>query len=360
MRRAPSGPRAIRASSASIGLAIALSAHLRPATRPWRESLRSSPGCSPSAGLEELGRPPINHTRHLSRNSHGEGHLHKSIIHRSAVILPMKGLGQSTLEKRADKIDLTAYVLSAAFFHRMTQMRTRKGVIILRPRAVFISCAVFVASTIWAASHSQADPAKPGHAGKSTEADIKTLPVDGFLAIELPSVWERPSSLGDLIGTGTPVQCIDFPIRATGTAPSEVKVTTSGMGGATLLYLTPTHESCSKSALAGLPILSIPKPGNELHWLRLIVPQHSFPELSEGATGELDFIVSDRPPLEVGVRLRRQGFPATFEVPLWFLGFGVPVLVSAWIGFAFTRWQKRLDTKQEYDGDLAALSKFSI
>jgi len=185
----------------------------------------------------------------------------------------------------------------------------------------------------------------PAQAEKATEADVKTLPVNGFLAIGLPSVWERPKSLWDVIGAGRPVECIDFSIRATGAVPPEVQITTTGIGGATLLDLTKPHGTCSESAIPGSSVVTIAKAATTDHWLRLAVRERAFPELAQGAKGGLVFLATpDRPPLEVELTLRRQGFPAAFEAPLWFLGIGVPALLTAWVGFIFTRWQKDRET----------------
>ncbi len=154
------------------------------------------------------------------------------------------------------------------------------------------------------------------------------------------------------------MECIDFSIRATGAVPPEVQITTKGIGGATLLDLTKPHGTCSESAIPGSSVVTIAKAATTDHWLRLAVRERAFPELAQGAKGGLVFLATpDRPPLEVELTLRRQGFPAAFEAPLWFLGIGVPALLTAWVGFIFTRWQKDRETNQQYEGELAAFRK---
>ncbi len=153
------------------------------------------------------------------------------------------------------------------------------------------------------------------------------------------------------------MECIDFSIRATGAPPPEVQVTTIGINGAALLDLTKPFGKCSESAIVS-DAVTIAKPGTGEHWLRLAVRERGFPEAAQGAKGGLVFLSSsDRPPLEVEIVLRRQGFPAAFEAPLWFLGIGIPAFLTALVAFLFWRLQKGVETKQQYLAELDAFQK---
>lgn len=181
----------------------------------------------------------------------------------------------------------------------------------------------------------------PAAAEPGAEAAAKSKSPE-FIAIGLPSAWERPFSFFEVVGAGADWECTPFAVRSLLPRRAKLLITTSGIAGARLgAGPSGSRQPCKVRAGKAATALSTSlSPGAQADvWL--MVPVSSFPAAAEGGKGALIVIPTPGEPTTIDVTFRRQPPPPVLQAFQWLVGIVVPLVASGWLAVCFARAQKR-------------------
>lgn len=199
-----------------------------------------------------------------------------------------------------------------------------------------------------------ATAARPG-TNDQAAAPVKEEQAAGFLAIGLPSSWERGFYFLDLAGLGPKMECSRFALQSELDDKATLVVTTTGIAGARLLRAEGDQEAGCPAGASVAPISlhgALEPRGRAPLWL--IAPARAFP-LSGEVKGALVVSRRKNPDVPIPLELRRQPPSPFLQAVQWFVGVLLPTLLTGYIAYFFTIRQKRIERAGEED---QALTEF--
>ncbi len=206
---------------------------------------------------------------------------------------------------------------------------------------------------LFAQSAIQAVPAQPTPAPAATGAPA--APHTGALVvIGLPSVIEEPRSLLGMLFGDNSTMCADFSLSSFGHPTPQLRIATSGIGGALLVDQPEPNRPCSSTARSA-DELDLANLDEAAHAFRLMLPAAAFPELATGAKGKILLLRPDMPAVEAPITLKRQDYAPFARAALWFLGIFVPAAITGVIGALLYSFQKARETRNADKQELGIL-----
>lgn len=174
-------------------------------------------------------------------------------------------------------------------------------------------------------------------------------PASTVLVTGLSSLVELPSTLGGLLpesmASESPV-CVRFWIRNTGPAALQLRLTSSGIGGARLLELRGKgrdEPSCPREPGTASTLLVLANVVDQERPILLILPASAFPENADGAKGKLLVLQAGLPASEVPIALKRSDFSPVVKALIWFWSVFLSALIAAGFSLFLYRANKRVD-----------------